>query len=125
MRVIFMDNGRIIEYKGIKYFVLDFTGCQPAERKNIIEECGRQVQSQPQKSVYIITNVTAVSFDTDFINMLKQLAKNNEPHVIRGAVVGLRGLQQIAMMIISAFSSRTFEQFESVEEALNSFTNNG
>ena len=116
-----MESGRLVAYKGINYFVMDFTGRQSAERKAIIDECGRQVQAQPNKSVYVITNVKGASFDSDFINMLKLLAKNNEPHVIKGAVVGLSGLQQIAMMMISTFSNRTFEQFGTVEKAVEAF----
>jgi len=116
-----MEKPQFIEHRGIKYYVLDLCDRQTSERNSLIEECGRQVQSQPEKSVYVITNVTGVKFDSDFINMLKYLAKNNEPHVIKSAVVGLGGLQRVAMMIISSFSNRTFHEFERVEKAVDFF----
>ncbi|MDD5286580.1 MAG: hypothetical protein PHD54_12045 [Desulfuromonadaceae bacterium] len=116
-----MEHAQFIEYKGIKIFVLDFSDCQPSERYDLIEECARQVQSQPKKSVYAVTVATGSHFDAAFVDKLKLLAKGNEPHVIKSAVVGLSGLQQIAMMIISSFSGKTFEQFDSVEKAKEFF----
>jgi hypothetical protein len=116
-----MDKPQFIEYKGIKYYLLDFCNSQPAERNALIEECGRQVQSQREKSVYVVTKVTGVTFDSELINFLKQLAKNNEPYVIKSAVIGLRGMQKVAMMIISSFSNRTFHEFDSVDKAVEFF----
>ena len=116
-----MDKTHIIEYKGINYYLLDLCNRQPDERNALIEECGRTVQSQREKSVYVATKVTGVSFNSEFINLLKHLAKNNEPYVIKSAVVGLSGMQKVAMMIISSFSNRTFHEFDSVDKALEFF----
>lgn len=116
-----MERARFIEHKEKKIFVLDFSNCQPAEMPALIDECARQVQSQPDKSVYTITITTGAKYDFDTVDKLKRLTKENEPHVIKSAVVGASGMQQVLLMLVSNFSNRTFEMFDSVEKAKEFF----
>jgi hypothetical protein len=112
-----MERSYFIEHAGKKIFILDFTDCQPAEMLPIIEECGRQVQKQPSKSVYTITIARGGRFDFNCVEKLKQLTKDNEPYVIKSAVVGMSGLQQLLLMIVSSFSNRKFELFDELQQA--------
>ena len=113
-----MEKAKFIEHKGKKIFLLDFSGCQPAEMLPYIEECAHQVRSQPKKSVYTITIAGGgAKFDASVVDKLKQLTKDNEPYVIKSAVVGATGMQQVVLMIVSNFSSRKFELFDDVEKA--------
>lgn len=116
-----MEKARFIEHKGKKIFLLDLSNCQPSEMHPLIEECGRQVRSQPKKSIYTITVATDGKFDFDVVDRLKLLTKENEPYVIKSAVVGMTGLQQVVLMIVSSFSNRFFELFETVEKAKEFF----
>lgn len=112
-----MSEARFIEYKGKKIFLLDLGNCPAAEVLPLIDECARQVQSQPQKSIYTIVQVAGASFDLTVVDKLKQLTKGNGPFVIKSAVVGMTGMQQVLLMIVSSFSNRKFELFDSVEKA--------
>jgi hypothetical protein len=112
-----MERAQFVEYKGKKIFVLDFTDCQSSEMPAFIDECAHQVQAQPKKSVYTITISTGAKFDSDVVGKLKLLTRDNEPHVIKSAVVGTSGMQQVLLMIVSNFSNRKFELFDSVEQA--------
>jgi len=112
-----MERAHFIEHAGKKIFILDFSDCQPAEMLPIIEECARQVQTQPKKSVYTITIAKGAKFDFNCVEKLKLLTKDNEPYVIKSAVVGMSGLQQLLLMIVSSFSNRKFELFEDLQQA--------
>ena len=116
-----MEKAQFIDYKGKKIFVLDFSNCQPSQMLPLIDECARQVRAQPKKSIYTITIATGAKFDFDIVDKLKLLTKDNEPHVIKSSVVGMSGLQQVLLMIVSSFSSRTFELFDTVEYAKEFF----
>jgi hypothetical protein len=115
------ERARFIEHKGKKIFVLDFSNCQPSEMLALVDECARQVRSQPKKSIYTVTIATGAKFDFDVVNKLKQLTSENEPYVIKSAVVGMTGMQQVVLMIVSNFSNRKFELFDSVEKAKEFF----
>ena len=120
-----MDRARFVEHKGKKIFVLDFSNCQPSDMHACIDECASQMRSQPKKSVYTITIATGAKFDSEVVDKLKKLTKENEPHVIKSAVVGATGMQQVVLMIVSNFSSRKFELFDSVEKAKEFFASDG
>lgn len=87
----------------------------------VIDECARKVRSQPKKSVYTITIVTGAKFDVNVVEKLKELTKENEPFVIKSAVVGMSGLQELVLMMVSTFSKRKFELFDSVDAAKKFF----
>ncbi|OGU18118.1 MAG: hypothetical protein A2076_09270 [Geobacteraceae bacterium GWC2_53_11] len=112
-----MERARFIDHMGKKIFVLDFTNCQSPEMPAFIDECARQVRSQAKKSVYTITIGTGAKFDFDVVDKLKLLTRDNEPYVIKSAVVGTTGMQQVLLMIVSNFSKRKFELFDTVEKA--------
>jgi hypothetical protein len=107
-----MERAHFIEHMGKRIFILDFTNCQPAEMLPLIDECARQVQAQPEKSIYTVTIATGGKFDFDVVNKLKQLTTENAPHVIKSAVVGTTGMQQVALMLVANFSNRAFEMFD-------------
>jgi hypothetical protein len=112
-----MERAQFIEHKGKKIFVLDFSNCQPSDMHPLIDECARQVRTQPKKSVYTITIASGAKFDYEVVDKLKLLTRDNEPHVIKSAVVGMSGLQQVVLMIVSSFSSRNFDLFDSADKA--------
>ena len=116
-----MERAQFIEYKGKKIFVLDFCNCKPTEMQPIINECALQVRSQPKKSVYTITIATGAKYDLDVVEKLKQLTREHEPYVIKSAVVGASGMQQVLLMIVSNFSNRKFEMFDDMEKAKEFF----
>ncbi|HEX9079988.1 MAG TPA: hypothetical protein VF795_10390 [Desulfuromonadaceae bacterium] len=112
-----MEKAHFIEHMGKKIFILDFSNCQPAEMLPLIDECARQVQAQPKKSIYTVTVATGGKFDSAVVDRLKKLTSENEPHVIRSAVVGLTGMQQVVLMIVANFSGRKFEMFDDLAQA--------
>lgn len=110
----------IIQYKGEKIHQLDLRdeGLDDEEEMlEAIEEMKEGVRSQPKNSVLAITLVEGTNYNKDILESLKKLTKSNKPYVEKSAIVGVEGLQKVAMQGVKKFSSREFEQFDTVEEA--------
>ena len=114
-----MDKSKFILHKGKEIFVLDCTDCGPEMVHNIIDECAKQVQSRPEKSVRTLTIATNAKFDGDTINKLKDLTKGNAPYVEKAACVGITGLYKVLITAVTMFSKREFHMFDKKEEALD------
>ena len=114
-----MDNSKFIFHKGKEIFILDCTDCGPEMVHNIIDECAKQVQSRPEKSVRTLTIATNAKFDGDTINKLKDLTKGNAPYVETAACVGITGLYKVLITAVTMFSKREFHMFDKKEEALD------
>jgi len=112
-----MERSRFIDHKGKRIFMLDCSGCKPADIHVIIDECARVVQSQPPKSVMTMTIAGGGKFDNEIITKLKELTKANEPYVKKAAVVGMTGLYKVVLTAVSMFSKREFHLFDTEEEA--------
>ena len=112
-----MERSRFIDHKGKQIFVLDCSGCTTDQIREIIKECGRVVQAQPEKSVLTMTIAGGGKFDNEIISELKELTKGNEPYVKKAAVVGMTGLYKVVLMAVSMFSNREFHLFDTAEEA--------
>lgn len=112
-----MERARFIQHKGKEIFMLDCSDCKPADIHAIIDECARQVQARPPKSVRTMTIAGGGRFDNDVIGRLKELTKGNEPYVEKAALVGITGLYKVVVLAVAAFSRREFHLFDTVEEA--------
>lgn len=114
-----MGECNFVNHRGKQILVLDCSKCQPGDYDPIIKECAMLVQAQPMKSVRTVTVAGDGRFDTDTLKKLQELTKDNEPFVVASAVVGLTGLQRIVLNAVSAFSGRTFHQFDTLDQALD------
>lgn len=112
-----MERSRFIIHKGKQIYQLDCSTCQPEDYLPIIEECARIVQSQPKKTVRTLTIAGGGCFDKATIDGLMILTKENEPYVVKSAVVGVSGLQKVALQTVASFSKREFRTFDDLEEA--------
>jgi len=112
-----MERSRFIQHKGREIYMLDCSDCRPENIVEIIDECARQVQVRPEKSVRTLTIAGGGKFDTVVLQKLKDLTRDNAPYVDKAAVVGITGLYKVVMNTIKMFSKREFHLFDSIEEA--------
>jgi len=63
-----MEKSRFIRHKGVEVYLLDCTDCKPAMVHEIIDECAKQVQGRPKKSVRTLTIASGAKFDTETIS---------------------------------------------------------
>jgi len=112
-----VERSRFIPHKGKQSYMIDCSGCKPADIHPLIDECARMVRSQPPKSVLTMTIAGGGKFDNEIITKLKELTKGNEPYVKKAAVVGMSGLYKVVLMAVAMFSNREFHMFDTTEEA--------
>jgi hypothetical protein len=113
-----MARTTFIDYKGVQIAFLNFAHvADPDEALAAIEEAGRIVQAAPFRSVRTLTHVTGSRFNGEVLEAVKQLAANNRPYVVAGAVVGLSGLQKVVYSTVMRFSKRNIPVFDDLDAA--------
>ena len=74
------------------------------------------IAKYPKKSVYTITNIENVRFDSNSKELIAQYVKNNEPYVKYGMVIGLDGIKKIFVNVVMKLSGRTNLNFAFTKE---------
>lgn len=114
-----MDRAQFVEHKGTQIFKMDCREASLEEMNAIIAECIRQVRSQPEKSVRTLTIAGGSAFSGETISKLKEVARDNTPYVLAGAIVGVTGLYKVVFNAVAMFSKRRFYLFDTVDEAMD------
>ena len=114
-----MTKTTFTEHRGKRIARLDFANiAEEADALAAIEEAGKVIQSQPEKSVYTLTIVRGSRFNSTVLAAMKNLAAANMPFVRAGAVVGMGTLHKAAYLTVMYFSKRTIPAFDTEAEAL-------
>jgi hypothetical protein len=114
-----MERSRFVLHKGREIYVLDCADCSAGMVHDIIDECAKQVQARPEKSVRTLTIASGGKFDNDTISKLKELTKGNSPYVEKAALVGISGLYKVLVTAVMMFSKREFSMFDDKAAALD------
>jgi hypothetical protein len=106
---------------GKNFLYIDFSGFTSHEQFQEVIETWRPVISKyPEHSVYTITNVENVIFDTAVKETIINHMEFNKPYVKCGAVIGMDGVQKMMIKTIMNVSERPdLEFFFTREEAVN------
>ena len=112
-----MERVELREREGKTVVFLDFSGLDPEDLKDVLEEAVDVIRSRPPKSLCTLTKVDGAHFNGEVIEALKEFAKGNEPYVEMGAIVGLEGLQKLVLTAVSKFSGRNFVVCGDIAEA--------
>jgi hypothetical protein len=114
-----MQRLDFVTYKGKKILVEDFSNMGPGgEFLAQLTTAKKMIAAQPPKSVLAVFDATGAHFDTTLLNSMKEFTKDNTPYVKAAAVVGISGMLQVALTVISSFAGRQFVTFKSREEAM-------
>jgi hypothetical protein len=114
-----MREAQFITKMDMQIFLVDFSALKTTEEIfDLIESSKKVIRSQSPKSVFALTNMTNMYFNTEIYNAVTQYAKGNEPYVRASAVVGLNGLMQIFYNSFLKFSNREVRAFRTEEEAV-------
>ena len=77
------------------------------------------IAKYPEKSVYTITNIENVRFDTNSKEVVANYMRNNKPYVKSGVVIGLDGIKKVLVNMVLKMSGRTNMHFAfSKEQAI-------
>lgn len=114
-----MERVRFIEYKSTALLSIDFSGLGPGDLMLEAIAAAREfVASQPEHSLLTLTDVTGADFDEKTAMALWDLLRHNRRFVRAGAVVGLRGKQQLDLYrLLMHQTRRRLAAFETTDEA--------
>lgn len=91
-----MTQPEIIRSGGIEIVYLDFSGLKKKEEIfERMEAFAYYIRKQPLHSLYTLTNLEEMYFNTEVYNKFTAYAKANNPYVKESALIGLKGMMQI------------------------------
>ena len=104
--------------KNIVY--IDFSGFSVInEFRQLIKQVEPIISKYPEKSVYTITNIENMRFDSSIRNTVVEYMQFNKPYVKCAAIVGIDGIKKIMAKTAIKLSNRTnFNFFFLKEEAI-------
>lgn len=106
-----MERVYFTEYKGKKLLYIDMSKCNAEEMFAVIANAAEIIRSQPEKSVFSLTDVTDAWFDPEVNDAMKEFLSGNKPYVVAAAVVGVSGSK------IMKIFGRKLVLFDTVEQA--------
>ena len=101
-----------------KIFVsIDFSGLSADEDFfKVIELAVPMIAKHPEKSVYTITNIDNLRFDTHTKEIAVNFMEQNKPYVKCGVITGLDGIKKMMARTVMMKSGRTNMYFTFSEE---------
>jgi hypothetical protein len=109
---------RRIKYQNIEIVYVDFSNIRSQEKiYQAMDYASNYIRRQLPQSIYTLTNISGMYFNTDIFNRISVYAKQNAPYVKGSAVVGMSGLMQIFYNNFSRISGREVKAFFSEAEA--------
>ena len=105
---------RITEFiiDGKNFIYVDVSNLKKNEDySRVVAVLKQRIVKYPERSVYTITNIENIIFDTETKEIAGNCLKYNEPYVKCGAVIGLDGIKKIMANAVFKFSGRKPLQF--------------
>jgi hypothetical protein len=119
-----MDRIKKITHKGKEIVYIDFSKLSSLREvdtiMNVIQNVGPVVSSYPPKSALTLTNVDGLFFSREIINAFKDSQAQIKAFQKKAAVIGIHGLQKIALDAITALAGEHDTKiFKTEAEALD------
>jgi hypothetical protein len=101
-----------------KVYFMDFSSLNTREEIfSCIAEAKQAIRCQPPASVYALTNLEKMHFDSEIKEAFTDFTRGNKPYIKSSAVVGIDTLQRILFNAIMKLSGRDIRVFANLEEA--------
>jgi hypothetical protein len=101
------------EYEGKSFIYFDVSHFKNnAQFREFIEHAKGIIQRYPEdNSLFSITNVEGVLYDSETKTIIAEWMNFNRPHIRQGAVIGLDGIKRIMVNSILKMSRRSNVKF--------------
>lgn len=113
----------IIEYNGKKIVYTDMSGVTPEEAMSGAPELVKTVKACGENSALVLTNLKDAKYNKDSLKSMLKTQKENKPYVLKSAVIGLNGLEEVIFQTYNALADREIKIFKDIEEAKDWLTN--
>ena len=110
---------RVEEFtQGGKDFVyIDFSGLNmDTDFLEVIKVAEPVISKYPEKSVYTITNIANIRFDSHTKDVAARYTEHNKPYVKYGVVIGLDGIKKMMAHAVFKLSGRSNYTFAFTKE---------
>ena len=119
-----MKQPEIIRSGAIEIIYLDFSGLKKKEEVlSQMEIYGEYIRKKPLHSLYTLTDLEEMYFNTEVYNRFTAYVKANNPYVKASAVIGLKGMMQIFYKGFVKITGRNVKVCNSKSEAVMSLSN--
>jgi len=114
-----MPGASVITYKGKRIVFNDFSNATNEEIFATMKEAAELIRTQPQESVYVITDTSGSSmYNKEIAAAFKEFVSGNKPFVKMSVVVGIEGIKKVLYDAVILFSRRkNLVTMGSIEEA--------
>lgn len=108
-----------IEHRGKRILTINSAGADFQLVKAIAAECWHIVSREPLKSVRTLNDFEGAEFTSDSVKVFSELAAKNQPYVLRGAVIGIKGMRFFAFQAVVSLTKRPLKLFDDRLQALD------
>ena len=113
------DRVTIIDHKGQKILLIDFSHCNSNQVTQIVDEVRGEIEEHPRDSVLTLADFTGAQIDKPAATRIKEALAMDRPYVKRSAWVGTNSLPKVFYENFKTFSQREFPSFNTREEAMD------
>ncbi len=99
---------------------IDCQGKTPEHIEEIsktLEEARALISSSPEKSAYVITDMTNSSFNPEIVSMFNDFTKVNTKYVKESVLVGLSDQHKVLVSVFQKLHKREFHIVDTLDEA--------
>lgn len=116
-----MEHIKTFVHEGKQVIYFDLSDIKTnAELNTVVENAKQAIASFEHHSVYSITNITRIAFDTKTKEIAADWMAYNKPFVISATFIGATGIRKIMMSAVFALSGRSnIKMFNELEQALD------
>lgn len=112
-----MERVYFIQHRGKKILFIDGSNCTVEEAPAHLAKARDVIRSQPEKSVYTLTDMTNARFNDEVAEEMKKNVAGNKPFVVAATVVGVTGLKKIFFNSLLKLTGRKLTLFDTAEQA--------
>ena len=105
-------------HQGKRVMIIDYSHCEVEAMKELIAITRTLIATQLPNSLLTLSDVTGASFNIEVVEQIKEMTRHNAPHVRKGALIGVTGLQALIYTAVQTFSKRNIPLFNTRGEAL-------
>ena len=109
---------------GKSFMYIDFSGTKTNDGfLELINKTEPKIAKYPKQSLYTITNIDNIRFDSNSKKIAAEYLEHNKPYVKWGVVIGLDGVKKLLVSATAKMSGRTniyfaFTKKEAIERLL-------
>jgi hypothetical protein len=112
-----MDRIEEFAYGGKSFIFFDLSNFKSNDEfTELIEAAKPIVRKYAERSLYTITNIKNLRFDTTTKRIVADWMSNNKPYIAYGAVIGVDSIKQIMLNAVFALSGRRNMHIASTKE---------